>query len=108
MIIMPKDEVEFHVNEQGETVQVENAPRSYSSWNKYLPGLVLVCIGVLWLMPEHFTFILWDEFLPLVLILGGLFLIFRKKSNDKKDDIIEPTVEVHNTKPHQENGGSTI
>ena len=108
MIIMPKDEVEFHVNEQGETVQVENAPRSYSSWNKYLPGLVLVCIGVLWLMPEHFTLILWDEFLPLVLILGGLFLIFRKKTNDKKDDIVEPTVEVHNNNSQQENGGSTI
>jgi len=108
MIIMPKDEVEFRVNEQGETVQVEDAPVVHSSWNKYLPGMILIFVGVIWLIQENFYWFHWDEFWPLALILGGLFMIFRKKDKTEKEDIVEPTVEVHNTKPNQDNGGPTV
>ena len=107
MIIMPKDEVEFRVNEHGETVQVEDAPSEYSSWNRYLPGMLLICVGIIWLVRENFYWFHLDEFWPLVLIIGGLFLIFRRKSKTE-EDIIEPTVEVHDTKSNNENGGPTV
>ncbi len=54
MIIMPQDEVQFHTNEKGETVQVEDSPKEYSSMNRYLPGFLLIGIGVIWLVREIF------------------------------------------------------
>lgn len=108
MIIMPKDEIKFRVNEQGETVQVEDAPTEYSSWNRYLPGMILICIGLIWFVNENFYWFRLNEFWPLVLIIVGLFIIFRKKNKSDQDDIIEPTVEVHDTETKNDNGGSTI
>ncbi len=108
MVIMPKDEVQFHVNEQGETVPVEDIPNEYSSWNKYLPGMLLICIGVIWLVRENFYWFHMDEFWPLLLVLSGLFLIFRKKDKSEQEDSIEPTVEVFDSKKSNDNGGTTI
>lgn len=108
MIIMPKDEVEFRVNEKGETVQVEDTQKEYSSWNRYLPGMLLICVGIIWLVRENFYWFNWDEFWPLILIVGGLLLIFRKKNKTEQEDITEPTMEVHNDKKNNDNEGSTI
>lgn len=108
MIIMPKDDVEFRVNEHGETVQVEDAPKEYSSLNKYLPGMVLICIGIIWLIRENFYWFRIDEFWPLILIVGGLFLIFRKKDKSKIEDITNPNMEVHDNNSDSNNGGNTV
>ncbi len=108
MIIMPKDEIKFRVNEQGETVQVEDAPTEYSSWNRYLPGMILIFVGIIWFVSENFYWFRLNEFWPLVLIIVGLFIIFRKKNKTDQDDIIEPTVEVHDTESKNDNGGPTI
>ena len=106
MIIMPSNEVEFHVNEKGETVPVEDAPREYSSWNKYLPGIILVCIGILWLVKVNFYWFDFEELWPLLLIIVGLFLVFRKKDSGKTDDTMNPNIDINGTK--HENGGTTI
>ena len=107
MIIMPKKEPEFMTNENGQSVQVEEVQKEYSTWNKYLPGMILICIGLILLIRENIYWFSWDEFWPLALILGGLYLIFRRK-NKAEDDVVEPTVEVHNGQTKSENGGSTV
>lgn len=54
-----------------------------TSWRKYLPGLVLIGIGAVLLIRESFYWFDWSEFWPVILILVGLALIFRR--NRKRD-----------------------
>ena len=105
MIIMPKREMEFTSDENGNAVPIEEDMREYSSWNKYLPGAILICIGLILLIRENIYWFGWHEFWPIALIVGGLYLIFRKKSK-VEEDIVELTVEVHTDKTKPENGGS--
>lgn len=54
-----------------------------ASWRKYLPGLVLIGIGAVLLIRESFYWFDWSEFWPVILILAGLMLVFRR--NKKRD-----------------------
>lgn len=56
-----------------------------TSWRKYLPGLILIGIGALLLIRESFYWFDWSEFWPVILILAGLMLVFRrnKKRNSQ-------------------------
>ncbi len=47
-----------------------------TSWHKYLPGLILMGIGIILLIRENWYWFDWSEFWPIVLILVGLALIF--------------------------------
>ena len=106
MIIIPKKEFEFQTDENGKTVPVEEIEekRGYSSWNRYLPGMLLICFGLILLIRENIYWFGWDEFWPLVLVIGGLYLIFRKK--DKPHDPLEQSAEVHNGQTKPDDGGS--
>ena len=76
-IIIPQRE--FVAAKQTEPSNEESmAPRSYSSWNRYLPGIVLIGIGVILLVRDNWYWFDWGEFWPALLIIGGLTLIFRK------------------------------
>lgn len=57
---------------------VEKEPRP-ASWHRYLPGLVLVAVGMVLLIREHWFWFSWDEMLPLVLVGVGLALIVRRR-----------------------------
>ncbi len=72
LIIMPKRPLE------AEPIPVD---REYSSWHKYLPGMILIAIGTLFLMHEVWWWFNFDAWWPLVLIIGGLYLIFRKRKD---------------------------
>ena len=106
MIIMPTNEVQFRVNEKGETVPVEDVTPEYSSWNKYIPGIILICIGVIWLVQDNFYWFDFSELWPLILIIVGLFLVFRRKKKDETLDTHSPHVDINGSK--HENGGTTI
>ena len=105
MIIMPKKELEFTSDESGNTIPVEEEKKEYSSWNLYLPGMILICIGLLLLIKDNFYWFGWEELFPLVLVVGGFYLIFRRQ-NKKEDTVIEPTTKVHNNGAKTDNGGS--
>ncbi|MDH3891327.1 MAG: PspC domain-containing protein [candidate division Zixibacteria bacterium] len=57
---------------------VASEPKSDTSWRKYLPGLVLIGIGAVLLIRESFYWFDWSEFWPVLMILAGLALIFRR------------------------------
>lgn len=60
----------------------------YSSggWRRYLPGLLLIALGVLLLVHWHVFWLGWDELWPLLLIMIGLVLILRGTSRRNEPD----------------------
>jgi len=59
------------------------AEKQYGSWNRYLPGFILIAIGIFLLIRENVYWFNWGEFWPVVLIGLGLVLIFRKKDRHR-------------------------
>jgi phage shock protein C len=53
----------------------------YPSWNKYLPGLILVALGIILLVHEHWYWFDLGQFWPIILIVLGLVVIFRRSSS---------------------------
>ena len=67
----------------GAEVEEPRRPQT-STWNKYLPGIILIVVGAVLLMREHWYWFSLHEWWPLILILVGLVLIFRKR--DEKEE----------------------
>ncbi len=93
-IIIPREPV----GESGEAVQSsdEKSPekRSYSPWNKYIPGVILIIIGLFFILEQNYWW--WDieRFWPLLLIGVGLLLIFRMNQGHKKEDHVNESSQV--------------
>jgi phage shock protein PspC (stress-responsive transcriptional regulator) len=82
-IIIPKRQVDDFTQPQQTQAQApstspEGTPE-YSSWRKFLPGIILIAIGVILMVRDNWYWFAWDEFWPIVLIVVGLFLIFHKR-----------------------------
>lgn len=71
---------------------VEDAPaatekkREYAGWNKYVPGGILIGIGVYFILEQSFWWWHIERYWPLLLIFIGLFLLFRSGSRRNGDD----------------------
>jgi len=101
-IIMPKDiELPTEVAALG-----SSEPVKYSSWNKYLPGMILIGLGVILLVQEHWYWFDWEQFWPVALIVVGLFLIFRRGKREAAEHSQAAAGNNHQPKP--ENGGSVV
>lgn len=94
-IIIPK---------RGLDVKPVPANHEYSSWSKYLPGLILMAIGVILLIRENWFWFDWGEFWPVILIVVGLLLIFRRSRKSENDEV--PTVNVSHQHNNAQNGGT--
>jgi phage shock protein C len=67
-------------------VEVVRTERESASWHKYLPGLILIGVGLVLLIHESWWFDM-TMFWPGLLVVAGLFLIF---SGRKKTTLEEP------------------
>ena len=94
-IIIPK---------RGFDVEPVPANHEYSSWSRYLPGLILMAIGVILLIRESWFWFDWEEFWPVILIVVGLLLIFRRNRKSENDEV--PTVNVSHQHNNAQNGGT--
>lgn len=47
----------------------------YSSWHKYLPGLLLILLGAIFIIRENWYWFYFDEIWPILLILAGVAVI---------------------------------
>ena len=99
-IIIPKKE---SLGIAEETASPENV--KYSSWNKYLPGLILVGIGIVLLISDNWFWFNWDEIWPVILIVGGLYLIFHRKSRQNVEAVINGDIKTNGNQANSENGG---
>ncbi len=52
-------------------------PKTHSGWRIYLPGIILIGLGVMLLLPEYLPGFHWHDIWPLILVLLGLVLILR-------------------------------
>lgn len=59
----------------------------YSSWHKYLPGLILIGIGAVLLMREFWYWFDFGDIWPMLLILAGLGLILIKGTRRNNDPV---------------------
>lgn len=84
-------------------VKSEGTP---TSWSKYLPGLILMGIGALLLVRDHWFWFGWDELWPVALIAIGIALI--AKRGKSTNGIQENTVENPNSTLHTNNGESKV
>jgi len=75
-----------------------------ASWHKYLPGLILMGIGMLLLVREHWFWFGWGELWPLVLIGVGVALILRGGRRHRDPVAAPPPPEAQELKP--DNGGN--
>lgn len=112
-IIMPKsDEVSMNQTQStdpnGQAQQQsrqETKPREYSSWNRYLPGLILVGIGLILLIRENWYWFDFDELWPVLLVIVGLLLIFRRKKKNSDPSEVKTDYTVNNNQTSH-NGGT--
>ncbi|MEA3297439.1 MAG: PspC domain-containing protein [candidate division Zixibacteria bacterium] len=91
-IIVPKRELEAGV-------EPTPTPTGDSSWRKYLPGLILMGIGIILLIHENWYWFDWSEFWPVILILVGLMLIFSRGRNRKTNQASQTESNMHNINP---------
>lgn len=67
------------IPQRPEDVVVEPAPKS--EFNKYLPGVILIALGVVFLANNVFWWMQFDYIWPLGLIAIGVFLVIRSTGN---------------------------
>lgn len=88
---------------------VEDSPpekeRPMSTWNSYLPGIILIGIGLLLLAREFWFWFDWEDFWPVLLIAGGLYLILRRTGKKQQVEEAVPTSRLNGQQPETENGG---
>ena len=87
----------------GDVIPVESTSRP-ASWHKYLPGLILMGIGVLLLVRDFWFWFGWDELWPIVLIGIGVALIMRSGRKKQSSDDVPP----EKTEASPFNGGSEL
>lgn len=105
-IIVPKREPGSWQQESTDSINVSNTgqqtPQQYSSWTRYLPGLILILIGVILLFQDTFYWFDLEEFWPLVLIIIGVAMIVgrsaRKRARLKSE---------YNNSTSTDNGGTS-
>lgn len=63
------------------------APHSWT-WSRYLPGVILVLLGIVFLVNENWYWLdledLWDRFWPVILIAIGATLILYRGDRSRK------------------------
>ncbi len=99
-IVFPKQTQETDVS----TTQSAESERRYSSWNKYLPGIILIAIGLVFLVRENWYWFDFEEFWPILFIALGLFLLLNRKKSAEQEDSVHSQNGVNAENAH--NGGS--
>ena len=79
-----------------------------SSWNKYIPGLILIAVGLLLLLEDIWYWFRWEYFWPLLLIAAGVFLIMGRGNRQEKTSDNMVSSQTNNHEPGTENGGSVV
>lgn len=90
--------------EMAESTTPKTHHQPSSSWYKYLPGIILIAIGIFLLLQINFYWFDSGIFWASALIIGGLFLVFHKHKEPKVENGYEPAHEHHNG----QNGGTTV
>jgi len=89
-------------------VEIAPAPPRTGTWGRYLPGIILVLLGVVFLINENWYWLdledVFDRFWPLILIgVGAALLLYRGNRHQ--------TIDSHglgSSSTHNQNGEATV
>jgi phage shock protein C len=84
--------------------ELSEQEQQFSSWNKYLPGLILIGLGMLLLLRAYSFYFDWGGFWAVVLIILGLALIFSGRLRRRNPTPQEPQAHRIN----DQNGGQVV
>lgn len=84
-------------------VEATEKPQHESSTKKYLPGLILILIGVALLVREQWYWFDWGDFWPVFLIAFGIIFIFRGRRKKSREEVAAAAATENNL--GHENGG---
>jgi phage shock protein C len=76
------------------TLTVLPAPvHDSTSWGRYLPGAILILVGLYFLLDRHFWWWHIERFWPVLLVIAGAVLIvhYFRKNSTHKEGINEPS-----------------
>ena len=74
-----------------EAAVVEGDNMEYAGWNRYLPGAILILLGLFFIIQRSYWWWHIERFWPLLIIGLGLFLISRAGVAHNKEKIHEPS-----------------
>lgn len=80
-IVMPRRPLESETAADEPQEKAEYAP-----WNKYIPGAILIALGVFFMIREHYWWWNIDRLWPLLLIIFGVFLLLRMGRSQQKTE----------------------
>ena len=94
-IVIPQRPLEaVSATEEGEAVKASessesSAPRN-NEWKHYLPGIILVAIGLYFLVDHYWWWMDFDEWiLPAILLAVGVFMIIRGTNRKERDKALQ-------------------
>jgi phage shock protein C len=86
-IVMPQRPLEtVGTTGQEESQQLSEEKIDYAPWNKYIPGAILILLGVFFIIRQHYWWWHIDRFWPILLILLGVFLLMRLGRSRRKEE----------------------
>jgi phage shock protein C len=89
-IIIPRRPYEGSPAEEAPSEDSPPEKKEYSAWNKYLPGAILVAVGLFFMLHNHWWWWEIERLWPVLLIAVGAFLIFRmNRGRDEGKEVNE-------------------
>jgi len=85
-VIIPHRPLEESAVPEKSSEESPGEKKEYSSWNKYIPGAILVAIGLYFMLHNHWWWWEIERFWPVLLIAIGAFLIFRMNRGGGKEE----------------------
>jgi len=83
-IAMPKEPLRAILDKAAPSEQAQKITESSSTWVKFIPGLLLIAIGLFFLFEHIFWWFHFHLFWPILLILFGIILLigFGRRNHD--------------------------
>ena len=83
-IAMPKEPLQAILDKAAPSEQAQKITESSSTWVKFIPGLLLIAIGLFFLFEHTFWWFHFHLFWPILLILFGIILLigFGRRNHD--------------------------
>ena len=106
LIIMPKREFDPTMSGPADGTEQNQQQLHRSSWNKYLPGVILIVIGTFMLARQYGFGLDWGEFWALAFIGAGLYFILKWKRSNKEESNININVDIKNNQTDSKNEGN--
>jgi phage shock protein C len=85
-IVIPREPYVAEAPEGEVKEEPEEKPKKveYAPWNKYIPGAILIALGLFFILKENYWWWHVERFWPLLLVVFGVFLIFRMGQRHEK------------------------